>query len=158
MRSIHSSARRYDVKSTTGKPAVVKSATPAGVEPPRFCGMNSAERAGMKPTGCSAMKSAGLSGVEAAAETAAMEAATETTTAASAAMRGVGEIRRRQRRDAQQCGREKSRRPADAGPGARRLRGNHNLADIDPFHEDLLLCVGRPTGRPRRQAEVGRWR
>jgi hypothetical protein len=82
-------------------------------------------------------------------ETTSAPSAVEASTSAAFAVRGVGEIRRRQRRDTHQCGREKSRCPAYARPGARGPRANHNLAGIDAFHEDLLLCVGRPTGRPR---------
>jgi hypothetical protein len=121
--------------------------------------MKAAQTTGVEPTWSSAMKAAQTAAMKA-AKTAAVETTAPTAVEATAtsAMRGVGEIRRRERRDAQQGGREKSRCPADAGPSASGLRGNRNLADIDPFHEDLLRCVGRPTGRPRRQAEVGRWR
>jgi hypothetical protein len=115
--------------------------------------MKAAKAAAVEAAKTAAMEAAAASGeaaaVEAAPTAAPMKAATAATAASTPAVRGIGEIRRRQRRDAQQCGREKSHCPADAGRSAKRLRGNRDAADTVLVHEDLLLCVGRPSGRLR---------
>src|SRR5205807_193649 len=108
MRSIHSRARRrYDVKSATGKPAAVKFARPGGVEPTGCSAVEASWAAPVETAGCSAggasveaadcstVKPANAAPVEA-TKTAGMEAA-----ATTASDRGrLGEIRRRQRREA----------------------------------------------------------
>ena len=76
MRLIHSRARRYDVKSATGKPAGVKAARCSAMNAADIAGVEPARCSGVEPAGRSALKSTDPAGVKA-AETAGVKAAVD---------------------------------------------------------------------------------
>ena len=129
MSAIHSGAERHlCVKPATGKSAGVKSAKPAGVEP--------AKPAGVEAANAAAMKSA--------------EAAAVETAATATAMRGVGDVRRGDRRQAQHGGADESGGLADFAPNAEPRPGDA-IARNDSVHAELLLYVA--IGATAREAQ-----
>jgi hypothetical protein len=65
----------------------------------------------------------------------------------TASMRGVGEIRRWQRRDAQKSGRENLHGLTNPEPSAKARHGDITAVGNDLVHAELLLYVGRLDGR-----------
>jgi hypothetical protein len=82
------------------------------------------------------------------AETAPASSSVETAApTAAASMRGVGEIRRWQRRDAQKSGRENLHGLTNPEPSAKAWHGDITAVGNDLVHAELLLYVGRLDGR-----------